>query len=401
MLRKRIARSLIVALLAASAASAASGAPASGDLHALVRTGFQMQLVRVDAAKLQPTGPRVSLGRNAGTWTYSPDGRQLAISTEKGIRFVDLRSRRLRATLARPHVLVRGLAWLAPRRLLLVEHGAVIRVDPARPRIVSQVVISGGSALAWAPTPSGVAVLTREGQGIGPPTLVAVGWTGGARSVTLERIQAGTYGGPNNEGPFRTEQPALAVDQRGGRAFVVGTGAVIASVNLATLRVSYHVPVAEYRLPAARAKAVNGSVRDAAWLGNDTLAMTGAELSTVGETASTTSTPIGLRLIDTGSWRSRRADPDASSVVASSGAALAFGVRWNGRGSGEGMGLAAYDSDGAQRYRVFEQAEVAEVRTGGGRAYFWADGALRAVDIASGRLVASARPRNPFVLLPR
>ncbi|MGH3104321.1 MAG: hypothetical protein ACRDN6_09545, partial [Gaiellaceae bacterium] len=246
MLRKCIARSLVVALLAALATSAATGAPASPQLHALVRSGTQMQVVRVDPATLAPVGRRVALGRNAGTWAYSPDGRQLAISTENGIRLVDLRSRRLRATLARPHRLVQGFAWLAARRLIVVEHGAVLRVDPARPSVISQEVY-GGNVIAWAPSRGGIVLLTRNEQGIGPPTLVAVGWTGKARSVELKRIDAGSDGGPNNEGPFRTQRPALAIDP-GGRAYVVGGGPQIASVDLNSLAVAYHVPVGESRL---------------------------------------------------------------------------------------------------------------------------------------------------------
>jgi hypothetical protein len=386
-------------VLAALVGSSSAGAPATPAPHALVRTGVQMQLTRVDLARLAPSGPRVALGRAAASWAYSPDRRQLAISTVGGIRFVDLRSMRAGAVLPQPKRLVQGLAWPAPRRLFVIEHGAVIRVDPARPRLISQAAYRG-NVLAWAQSRGGIVLLTREEQGIGPPTLVAVGPAGRARSATLARIDAGSFGGPNNEGPFRVQSPALAVDRAAGRVYVVADGPNVATVDLASLAVAYHVPVAERRIPAARAKAASGSVREAAWLGGGMLAVTGAELSTAGNAESFTSTPVGLRVIDTRTWRSRTIDPDASSLAVESGNMLAFGGPWNGRRKGEGMGVAAYSADGLLRYRLFEGSAVGGVSTGGGRAYFWAGGLLRAVDAASGTLVASARPREPFVVIP-
>src|SRR5207253_3469117 len=109
--------------------------------------------------------------------------------------------------------------------------------------------------------------------------------------------------------------PALAVDPSGKRAAVVGSGGLVAEVDLDTLAVAYHPQAA--RSPARAGKAFEGWHRDALWLPNGTLAVTGMDYQwTVKNGAEEMSgTPAGVTLVDTRQWTSRVVDDGASSLA--------------------------------------------------------------------------------------
>jgi hypothetical protein len=179
--------------------------------------------------------------------------------------------------------------------------------------------------------------------------------------------------------------PGLAVDPEGRRAFVVAPR-VVAKVDLASLRVSYHELGS--REPAAVAKTSTGFWRRAQWLGGGLLAVSGSD------STSMRTQPAGLLVVDTRTWRVRTLDRGASAFVLEGGLLLATG-------SG---GFAGYDLDGAKRFALFDglQAFVAEVYRG--RAYVWVTRAggpqepLRIVDLASGQVVGERGAPLPRLL---
>src|SRR6185312_5132406 len=105
--------------------------------------------------------------------------------------------------------------------------------------------------------------------------------------------------------------PGFAVDPA-GTAFVVDADLRVAAVDLTTMRVSYHGPT---RAPA---KALNGMTRTAAWLGGGKVAVSGIDYATTGagKDLSVTSTPFGLHLLDTETWRYRTLDQSANGLLA-------------------------------------------------------------------------------------
>ena len=102
----------------------------------------------------------------------------------------------------------------------------------------------------------------------------------------------------------------------------------VAAVDLDTLAVAYHAPSAR-----TLAKSITGPSRQAAWLGNDTLAVSGFDYK-----GSHDGEPVGLRLVDTRDWSVRMVDAGVGR----------FGV-------GEGSlvaGEKVFGFDGTLRYRV-------------------------------------------------
>jgi hypothetical protein len=411
----------LVALAAAVAATLAFGAgatqPASptarakaaSPLYGISYARGGGELARYDPATLKPVGRRLRLPQDAQLWAFSPDGRQLALASDRdGLQLVDLRTMRVRARF-RGRRLVRGLAWPAPRRLLLAEHGETLLVDPAAGRILRRQVRPGEPSDA-ARTSGGLVFLGTNGdEGIGPARLDVTGADGRTRSVLLERIRAGVDGGDNNQGPWQSERPGLAVDDTGKRAFVVGGTGLVAEVDLATLAVSYREPheprsllsrLAGRLQPSARAKAASGPQRTAAWLGG-VLAITGYDLSVAREDAVAWQ-PYGLRLFDPRTSELRTIDPQVTQLTVAGGLLLAHGSWYeSARQKRHGLGLTAYRPDGTTVWHLFGDAPVETLFVAGGEAYVWAGGLLHAVDLAHGAVRASTRPAGMVVFLSR
>jgi hypothetical protein len=393
---------VFAALAATIAATGALGAQlersAPTDLYGITSTRLSTELSRFDPATLRRVGPRLRLPSPPAFWAFSPDGRELALASEReGLQLVDLRRMRVRARF-RGRRLVRALAWVAPRRLILAEHGETFLVDPAAGRIVRREVRSGEPWIAER-TRTGLVLLGSDGEGIGPAALDVVGGDGRTRSVVLQRILAGMDGGENNEGPWRSEHPALAVDREGNRAFVVGGSGLVAEVDLATLAVTYRTPLA--RSLQARAKAASGPVRTAAWL-DGVLAVSGYDQiearTRTGETA-VTARPYGLRLLDTRTNALRTVDERATQVAAAGGLLLAGGATWDGAtDTRSGSGLTAYRPDGTSAWHLFGDAPVGAPSVHGGSAYVWTDDKLHALDLVHGAVRASVRSPGTMLL---
>jgi hypothetical protein len=386
--------SLVVMLAAAAVSAGTARADVAGFARSDARAtvlAFESRLGRTslslrDAVTLARVGRRLAVAHGPESWARSPGGRYLALADSRdGLTTVDLRTMRVEWRLPRG-ILVRALAWVTPRRLLLVEHGAVLLVDPVARRVVGRAAYEG-EVLQVEQTRVGLVVLASAGNGrVEPARLVVVGPGLRIRTVVLPDVLAGVDGGNDNAGPFRGAWPALAFDREGERAFVAGGDRVVA-VDLRTLAQTITQPS---RTPQ---KVAAGPVRTAAWLGT-TLAVAGYDLAVSADPAGEEAlegTVYGLRYLRDGGML--LIDPAATEVRAAGALALAYGARWWIRPASAGSGLAAYDAAGVLRWRALAGVAVDSVTVVGGRVYVQAAGSLPVVDIATGRVLS--QPRVP------
>jgi hypothetical protein len=366
---------IVAVLLSAGGASAAAGST----VIAVTWSGPKAWVRLLDAATLAPRGTALPLARTSvGAHAFSPDGRRLALQTRKdGVRILSVPGMRVLRTV-RPGILTAALYWQSARRLLILEHGGALLVDPFSGRIVNRRTLEP-EILETRPWHGGAVILAAQSHGIGPAQLVVVDSRLQVRTVELGRIAAGVDGGENNQGPFRIATPGLALDSTGGRAFVAG-GSAVAAVDLASLAVRYHG--AERTLQ----KVSEGPRRVAAWLGDGILAISGADYAVDGQTQRMT--PYGLRLLDVETGGVSIAEPRATHVVAGNGLALASGVVWTER-STSGMGVSAYDRAGDLAWHRFENASIESPQVIGSRGYVAVGRSTwHVIDLASGRTTA-------------
>jgi hypothetical protein len=386
-----------VAFLAAAALALVPGAGAKGDeLFAVVGDRIATQeLVRLDPTTLAPLPGRVALeGHHTGS-SLSPDGSTLVLGDvnescvggSTTLRFVDVRAMRtlddvplvkngsVAATgwLDRTHV----SAAIRAGDCISSTGTALVTVDASARRVVASTSLDG-EIVAVARAPGRLVVLLAPKERIGVASLAVVDSRGAVRVAHLRELRAGQSAGGHGP-PARINRPGLAVDRVGSRAFVVPAGDRLAEVDLATLAVRYR-DLSERRSlfdrfrrwldPSAAAKGSNGPIRQAMWVGDGLLAVTGVDTaaSTDGRVSST---PAGLRLVDTRDWTYRRLADDVSAVRVAGGLLLATGsgYSYDGTESKEtNAGFTVYGRDGRERYRLFDGASVQAV-TVAGRVY--------------------------------
>ena len=364
-------------------------------LLGLLSRGSTSELVRVEPRSLRLLGPRVPVGLHDFPWSRSPDGARLVLGSgrARSLRFVDLRPLRGGRRLA-VDGLVAALAWVAPQRVLVVVAGRccpqplrALVIDPERGILRSRPIARGGVLDAARSRRGLVLLLGRQGR-IGPARLAVIGPEGGVRSVELPGVRAGSRQLRPRLSEYRS--PGLAVDRAGGRAFVVGASpAVVAQVDLGTLRVAYHRPV-ERRL-ADGGNAI-GVARRALWL-DGTLAVTGHDDRI--ENRSQVTEPAGLSLVDTRDWISRPLDPDVRFAARADGLLVGWGS--------EAAALVAFGRDGRERLRILRTPAGGGLQLAWPFAYRGADGGYRphradVVDLRTGR-VARARVPGWLALL--
>jgi hypothetical protein len=110
---------------------------------------------------------------------------------------------------------------------------------------------------------------------------------------------------------------------------------------------------------------MQGPQRQAVWLGDGRLAVTGvnyeASIDSRGQEQET-DTPTGLKLIDTRNWSVRTLNRATSSAVYASGVLFAFGTSWDSRTSTmSGSGLTAYDAGGHELYHRYDDQPIGTV----------------------------------------
>ena len=388
-------------------------------------------LVRIDPQTLRPVdGKRLDLGRVHGFPTFSPDGELLAFTDVYSYGQVQVVNVEHLRTVARVDIgeesvrdPVGPLAWLDDRLLAVVEDGrpgdlVVALVDPFRGSVDESGRVHGPTWVQQSASSDRhlVLLLGRPTQGVFRPTELAVADSEGrVRTVTLARISSGLV---EDEPVSRSVDPALAVDEDGERAFVVGAGALVAELDLETMEVRYHElsrPVSllgrllDWLEPQAIAKGpTEGVTRKAFWLENDLLAVTGSDTDvSVGadDEVEESIVPAGLSLIDTKQWSVRLVDERVGEIALADDALLAwtFAEEFVPRRLREG-GLTVYELDGRERMRLFEGDSIWDLQAAGRLAYVgvghWS--ALHVVDLATGKVVARLkREAWPQVLTHR
>jgi hypothetical protein len=342
--------SILVAVVVAAAVAVPAAAPKGPVLVGIVgKQVLYQELARFDATTLQPLPGRVPLAAHRSGWSFSPDNATLVLGDDNEsctsgsttLRFVDLAAMKVLDDV--PVVKngpVTATAWLDRRHVVtvvsagdcIVETKTVVAsIDAGTRRVVKSTTLAG-DALHVARAAGRLVLLLGPLRGIGTARLAVVDGAGNVRQTDLAEIRAGTRtGGPDR--PYATVQhPGLAVDPAGGRAFVVPAGDRLAEIDLATLRVSYR-DTSEQRStfarfrdwldPPASAKGLNAPARQALWLGNGKLAVTGADSADNADHMSATA--AGLRIVDTRNWTYRKLDGAISSVRLGGGLLLATG----------------------------------------------------------------------------
>jgi len=309
-----VVRALVIAasISALLAADVLAGVESSGrPVYAIADTGTDGRLLtRRDPATLAPMGPSASLHSSSQAAAFSPNGSLLAFvewaGNRSSVRVLSLSRMRWQAQL--PLRLATGtliLRWLDSRRLFVfAERPDGLRVfvlDAMRNRLSTARRIPGHLTDRQQITVgrTRAAVLIRAAQKIGPARVAVVSSVGSTRIVTLKQI---------HEGAIDREiyRPSLVADPTADRAYVVGgIRDPVAAVNLRTLAVAYRRPLA-----STDASDVAGAERMTVWLGGSRFAVAGWDDGAPGSD----SRLLGLRVVDTRSWRARTLDPDTDYV---------------------------------------------------------------------------------------
>jgi hypothetical protein len=386
-----------LALVAAFAAAQPGAAKNTGVL-AVVGLDTQARLGYVDPATLKLVGRSTQVGYYTGPSARSPDGTRLALARSylrDGLRIVDLKRMRTIKAFQLAAGFPDGLAWVAPRKILVAENGlSVVAVDPTTgkqlwrrsvPASYDRVARSaGGFVLISAPH--------DYEHAVGATTLSTVGATGVVRSVVLDRILTGARE-PDESNPAGAQRRAgLAVDVGGNRAFVVGAGEPVAEIDLGSLAVTYHGGT------RTLSKLLDGPYREATWLPNGTIAVTGYDGHVATDTngiIGESQTPAGLTIVDARDWSSRLVDPSTDSVVLAGDLLLAYS--WF-----QGAGLGVFSLDGSTRLHALA-GPIQSVQVGAGMAFATMQNGtgwkLAVLDLATGRVV-STKPSANILLVP-
>ncbi len=368
-------------------------------------------------------GRKARLGGHLGSWAFSGDRRLLALGScegpgarTPGIRFVDARRMRVQGDLPlSPYRrgCASALTWLRPERLLAVaatgtaSASEVVLVNTRTRRVLRRSPLPSSPIGVGRTTEELVLVFSSFGE-FAPARLAVVDSEGTVRMRPVERVLVGTIVDQTSpEYRARTIQPGLAVDPDGRRAFLVPASGPVAEVDLVTLDVSYHEvdrPSLLSRLlrwltPAAQAKVMEGPVREARWLGDGMLAVSGIDYSVEAGTSGAArllQAPAGVRLIDTRSWTSRLLEAEASGLAVGAGLVVAQGGRWDyGEDRGSGPGLRAFGLDGKERWRL-HAGEYRWMDTVGSVGYVHSGGGTAdVVDLEAGTVVSRV-VRDPF-----
>jgi hypothetical protein len=390
---RRIAVLASVVALGAALLLGAAAPPRAAEtpLLALVSNGNGQALARVDPATLGPVdGPTLPLGSYVWPWAYSPDRTRVAFGLARSVEIVDPAGMRVVRAIGWVGN-VAQLAWLAPRRLVAVYgYGAVV-LDPSTGRRVGKTAFFSGDVVTTARAGMRLLVLVAPYNAIGRARLIVVDSTGRAHSIRL-RIRAGT-----DHAKYAARTPALVADGSGSRAFVVGADTdPVAEIRLANLAVTYHV------LSRSFAKGVlSGPTRYARWVGDGLLAVAGDDAHgqlVDGELLSDT-TPSGLELLDTRTWRARTVDPGATRVASAAGRILAYGATLHGYEASGGMGFGVYAPDGTPVVHLFAAEPVQRVQVDGPRAFVDDRTSTAVVDLGSGAVLGRLPRFAPDLLV--
>jgi hypothetical protein len=427
---RRLAGLFVFALLAAGlgGSAAESVAVAQTPSHAtavlaLVEAYNGSRLAWLDPVTLRPLDRR-SVHLPGGAWAavHSPTGQYVALGGpgSVGIRIVDLRRMRLTARLGRStsQRMLRPVAWPLPRRLLVLDspqnaqgpHETLVVVDPVAGRVVARLSGRGPATVqtAWAQAGRRLVSLSKPLQSMAPVRVEIRGAAGDVlRGAEIDIVAGTVVENPDeNEPRMRMASPGFAVDSTGNRAFVVSPEAV-AEVDLDTLaaklsrlaeRRSLLSRLHSWLEPQAEAKLLTGWSRQATWLGENTLAVSGSAHEATG------SMHAGLQLVDARTGATRMLEPRASAHHFAQGTLLAFGAgRDASTDDATGMGLSAFGRNGELLWTALGDEPVWWAQAAGGYAYVSTPeeqfpSGVRVIDLVGGAVVRTVRGEMPFFI---
>ena len=396
--------------------SVAPTSPKSSAELAIVAAYNGSRLAWLDPATLRPL-KRPSVALPGGAWdpVVSPGGQYVAVGGvgSTGVRIVDLQRMRLTAQVARRSSQrdLRPLAWPTRRRLLVLDYPqnsqgapeALLAIDPVARKVVGRTV-RASTAHAWTEWASAgrrLVLLSEQTDRMGPARLVVFGPSAGIIRAADLGISAGLW--PDGPPSSQFAAPGLAVDPSGRGAYIVDPQGFV-RVDLDTFDTTY-AQLSESRSlvsrvlgwiePSAQAKLLAGFSRQATWLGNGPLAVSGAQY------AGARSTPAGLQLVDSSTGAVRMIEPRATAHLSAEGLLLAFGAGRDEQAQSEsGMGLAAFDLDGNRLWNALASEPVWLVEAAGGYAYVPTPettfpSGVRVIDLATGEMLRTVRGELP------
>ena len=361
----------------------------------------------------QPGLPKVYVGLHDIPYSFSPDGALLALGSGRTGSFVIVDVRRMRRLGKLESGFTSAIAWLSRSRFVVVEGrwveeerllaATVVEVG-RRIRVVARHALPPGQELMrFEKAGRSAVLLLGPRQALGHATLAVLA-ENELQTVVLD-VPAGTEPADPAQQPQlnRYVVPGLAVAPSGERAFVVPGDGAVAEVDLSSLDVTYH----DLRGPRHVAETADGggnvlgegSTRDAAWLDQGTLAVSGrddwTELGPDGPIQR--SAPAGLRLVDTDDWSEAVLDEEADWFVWSGG--------FLATASSEPRRLAVYTPDGTLRFRRplplagFQLTEDRVYLALGSNEY--RSHRVRVVELSSGRTLRTVRVPGWFYPLNR
>jgi hypothetical protein len=360
------------------------------------------RLVRLDPLSLRPLPGSVHLDEPARVGVWHPHRRLAAVVTGGALRLLDLQHMR---TLATVRVGARGglasSSWPRRDRIWLVFAArayrarattTVVLVDAVRWRVIARRRLAA-RLVRLTHTPNGPALLLAPPSGIGPAEIATVDPQGELARLRLD-VAAGAQSTDEIE---HVRRPALAVDARQQRAYVLSVYSEVIEVDLQSLRARRHRLSAPLSLldrlrelfdpPAEARSPLIGRERSATWLASGLIAVAGHDSDVLRRATGALeqgSRPAGLQLVDTRRWQVRTLDQHAATVHVAAGLMLVAGM---GR-----KGLAAYRPDGHRAFHLLENERVEIITSAGSLAYVRTESArgIHVVDLRRGTVIATA-----------
>jgi hypothetical protein len=373
-----IVTTLALLALVTPAASAGSCTEPGDPLFGVARVDGKRVLARIEPRTLRPRAAgRVPLPRHATgwSWAFSPDCKTVALAGRPHgrIQLVDVERARRAGTVSVGGWASAGtIAWPVADRLSALAgpypRPRVVTVSVPDGRVVADLRV-GGRPVASEGTALGLVVVASPLRDrIGSATLVLARPDGGALRVPLAGIRAGYEAPRRNPLLGRQLTPGLAVDEAGGRAFVVAANEpVVAEVSLLSGAVAYHDVggAGAASAPSASKGLAYGAFRTARWVAPGTIAVSGEEtrmrrnwrraVRRGGLPA--TIEPYGLQLIDVSDWTVSTLHRSLRWFAQTGDTFVGADVLPVTQDRSRATGLVAYGLDGRRRFERFAGEE--------------------------------------------
>lgn len=380
-------------------------------------------LARLDARTLRPKDDsEIRVGTVA---TVSPDqdrfvtalgGDYVPDGDGMRLRFVDLS--RMRVDSEVPLGIgggVHSVHWFEDNRLIVVvgRPARVFIIDTEIDQVLEEISLRVDQVFEVRRAANSVVVLASARSGsshpsesrISPTRLHVVTTRGELRSTDVLDVKAGYEFDPELGGRHR--YPGLAVDELGGRAFVVDSLLRVAEVELSSMEVAYRAVGARNSLwtrllslfgNVAEAKLSTGPSMYAHYVPDGSILVEGVN-------EGMRRTPVHMTLIDTHTWEACRLDTDMSDAAVGDDVI----VTWDsivrlGQGrvarTRSSSGVAAYDLQGRKRFDILQETPICGLDLVKHTAYAYkcGGGRVAVIDVGSGD-IRHIRPGRSIQLI--